>query len=565
MGVQVPDQQPPQQGGPSRGLLIVSAVALSIAIAGVAFGIGRLTAPTDETDAAPKLITTTTAAIVIETVGEPLDWSESGDFGERWPVTLVEHEGMVYFFGSPGLPFGPTTPEGSGLDAWASENGSDWESLGSVISAPALVRNVVSTPQGLIAIGTGAGGAPFVWRSPDARQWSASQLPDDGASQPGTQTDLSAAGANDEVVVVFGNSWFDPDQVILDAVGEDFPSYGMSYGGPSGPFTLYGPLGIPVFTATADELGLTDDQLSLLFGDQGQEGSTVWRSTDGASWITSEFDGGHVMSVTTNEDGELVALGYGMFGMEAWTSTDGVVWTSQSAVGEVDSLTPWNDGLGASRYLGRSAQLVYSDNGEDWETLGTEELLPDELSWSYYPLAAGEAGIAAVGHGYDESMDFDFAGPEPIVLEESGYTLTIDQERGSLIVADGNTEVLRLLMHSEQVHDEIVVDFPARTMTFLDPESGEALMTFTFDELEEAEQASFEGMEEGMDQQVFLFSPDGSAWSVQDVADFTGNEGSIDAMLVADDRVVAIVAEHSAIFPGPPSLPYVRIWTGLVP
>ena len=80
MGVQVPDQQPAQQGGPSRGLLIVSAVALSIAIAGVAFGIGRLTAPTDETDAAPKLITTTTAAIVIETVGEPLDWSESGDF-----------------------------------------------------------------------------------------------------------------------------------------------------------------------------------------------------------------------------------------------------------------------------------------------------------------------------------------------------------------------------------------------------------------------------------------------------------------------------------------------------
>jgi hypothetical protein len=287
--------------------------------------------------------------------------------------------------------------------------------------------------------------------------------------------------------------------------------------------------------------------------------------TNGASWITSEFDGGHVMSVTTNEDGELVALGYGMFGMEAWTSTDGVVWTSQSAVGEVDSLTPWNDGLVASRYLGRSAQIVYSDNGEDWETLGTEELLPDELSWSYYPLAAGGAGIAAVGHGYDESMDFDFAGPEPIVLEENGYTLTIDQERGSLIVADGNTEVLRLFMHSEQVHDEIVVDFPARTMTFLDPESGEALMTFTFDELEEAEQASFEGMEEGMDQQVFLFSPDGSAWSVQDVADFTGNEGSIDAMLVADDRVVAIVVGNSESFVGPPEIPYVKIWTGLVP
>jgi hypothetical protein len=138
MGVQVPDQQPTQQGGPSRGLLIVGFVALSIAIAGVAFGIGRLTAPTKEAEGAPS----TTTTIVIEAVGETLDWSEGADIGKTWPVGLVEHDGTVYFFGSPDVPFGPTVPEGSGLDAWASADGTGWNSLGTVISAPALVQSV---------------------------------------------------------------------------------------------------------------------------------------------------------------------------------------------------------------------------------------------------------------------------------------------------------------------------------------------------------------------------------------------------------------------------------------
>jgi hypothetical protein len=289
----------------------------------------------------------------------------------------------------------------------------------------------------------------------------------------------------------------------------------------------------------------------------------VWSSTDGAGWVVSEMELDHVMSVSTNENGELVALGYGMFGMEAWTSTDGLEWMSVGTVGEVDSLTAWNDGLIGVEYFGPSGEIVHSDDTENWEPLGAEQLLPTELSWSYWPLAVGGAGIATVAHGYDEFMEFE--APEPMALERDGYTLTIDQERGSIVVVDGETTVIRLPMGSERVPDEVVVDLAAETMTFLDPESGEALMTFTFAELDEAEQAPFEGMEGGMDSQVFLFSPDGSAWSVQDLADFAGTEGSIDAMVVTDDRVVAIVVGNSESFVGPPEIPYVKIWTGLVP
>jgi hypothetical protein len=239
-------------------LLIVGVIALLIAVAGVAFGIGRVTAPTEETEAASP--STTTATIVIETVGEPLDWSESADIGETWPVGLVEHGGTLYLFGTPDVPFGPEMPEGSGLDAWASDDGDGWESLGSVISSPALVREVVSTPQGLIAIGTDADGGPVVWISRDARQWSVSELPIDGSSQPGTQIDLSAAGANDEVVVVFGNSFFNPEDLVRDAIEDEFGDLGdfggMGFGGPAGPFIVYGPLGIPILSATAEELDI---------------------------------------------------------------------------------------------------------------------------------------------------------------------------------------------------------------------------------------------------------------------------------------------------------------------
>lgn len=561
MGENQPGAAPPPEGGFGRGVLIVGAIALFIAVAGVAFGIGRLTAPSVETDAASP--STTTITIAIEAVGETLDWSESADIGETWPVGLVEYDGMLYLFGTPDVPIGPEMPEGSGLDAWASDDGSGWESLGSIISSPALVQEVVSTPRGLIAMGTDADGRPVVWISPDARDWTLSPLPSDGTSQPGTQTDLSAAGANDEVVVVFGSTFFNPDDLIMEAIGEEFEDYGIGYGGPAGLFTVYGPLGIPVFSATAEELGIDPEQLEAAFGEQGPERVTVWSTADGANWVTSEVGLDHVTSVSTNADGELVALGYGRFGMEAWISTDGVEWTSKGTIGEVEQLTAWNDGVVALEYFGPNQEFVYSEDGETWDPLGEAPPLPEELSWSYWPLAAGGAGIATVAHGHDEFMEFE--GPEPMVLERDGYTLTIDQERGSIVVADGETTLIRLAMGSERVPDELFVDLDAETMTFLDPESGEALMTFTFDEIQEAEESSFEGMGEGMDRQVFLFSPDGSGWSVQDLADFAGTEGSIDALFVADDRVVAIVVERSESFTGPPSLPSVRIWTGLVP
>ena len=545
-------------------------------IALFAFGAGRLTVPSNATGTVAGPTSTTTTLEVA--VGEPLVWEQTGDIGEIWPVALLEHNGTLYLFGTSQIPFESQSEEPTDLEAWASTDGTSWESLGATIPAPASVQSVVSTPRGLMALGeSGPNGPPFVWISSDGVSWSASELPMTAPAQPGSMTYMQAAGANDQAFVVFGSTFVNPDRVIFDALPDQYKTdqgdpYGMSFGGPPFTATIYGPLGIAVFSATAEDLGLTDDEVELLMrgGPFEEEGTTLWRSTDGQSWESSLIEQGQIDQVWTRPDGVLLASGYGFAGMETWTSADGIEWDRQPATDEVNIRGPWNDGLIGSRYFGPGEELVYSPNGEGWSPMGAEAALPEELSWNYRHVASGDAGIAAVAVGYDEFMDggMEFGEPEPIVLEKDGYILTVDEMRGRLVLAAGEDEILSLFLHSERIHEEVVADFPNRTMTFLDPDTLEPLVTFTFDEIEAAENAafgSFQDLEMGREQQVFMFSADGARWSAQDLGGVIGDGQDVSGLVVAGERVVAVVSTFQQTFSGPPRIPSVQIWTALVP
>ena len=576
MGVEVPEESQ-SDASPSRLPLLIGLIGVGLMIALFAFGVGRLTAPSSEVGTATGPTSTTTTLEIA--VGEPLTWEQAGDLGEVWPIALLEHDGTLYLFGSSQIPFESQSDEPTDLEAWASTDGTSWESLGSVIPAPASVQSVVSTPRGLMALGeSGPDGPPSVWMSTDGTSWSASELPTTEPAQPGSMTYMQAAGANDEAFVVFGSTFVNADQVIFDALPEQFKTdqgdpYGMGFGGPPFTATIYGPLGLAVFTATAEDLGFTEEQVELLMqgGPFEEEGTTLWRSSDGQSWETSLIEGGQIEQVWTGSDGVLLASGYGFAGMETWTSVDGIEWDRQPATDEVNIRGPWNDGLIGSRYFGPGEELVYSPDGEEWSAMGAEAALPEELSWNYHPVTAGDAGIAAVANGYDEFMDMgmEFEEPEPIVLEKDGYTLTADQMRGRLVLTSGDDEVLSLFMHSERVHDEVVADFPAKTLTFLDPDTLEPLVTFTFQEIEEAEEAAFgafgEMQEVGGEQQVFMFSADGAHWTAHDLGSVFGEDQDVSELLVARDRVVAVVAQYEQNFSGPPVPPRVQLWTALVP
>jgi hypothetical protein len=554
-----------------------------ILFAGVVFFVGRVGPPSDPSQAVPTTAATTTAPTtttpriteVIPRLGEPLEWQPSRDFGELFPIAIVDHEGILYLFGTPDA---PRTREGGGaVLAWVSgDGGTTWESLGTVIPASRhSVQSVISTSQGLVAVGADrVDGGPRVWRSPDGVRWSATDLPAVGPGTPGWSTWVQAAGATDDLLVVFGSTVFDAQHLIVDSLpdhlrpGEDEFLYGMSWGGPPFRLTIYAPLGVPVFSADAAELGLTDAQVASLFPGPEMDGVTVWTSSDGgASWDVSEMEASHIDHLAATPDGDLIATGYGRAGGPGvWISADGLQWERQSLVASsAHGITPWDGGLIGVRDSVWGPDIVRSADGRAWESFGIHRLLEEGFSWYLDRIVVGPGGIATVAHGHDDRPTVRTE-LERLLLEKDGYRLTFDEGRWSLVLSAGETEVLRLSLDGDRVRDEVTADFRERTMSFFDPVTGEALVTFTFDELEGAQSAMWP-TEPHEFRQVVLFSPDGKAWSVHDVSAGVGESGSVSALRVTADRVIAIITRHSAETTGTrrPAAPTMELWAGLIP
>ena len=518
-------------------------------------------------------VTTTTTTLSTSTsevdsdpilrVGEPLRWQPAGSIEDAWPLSIVEHEGMLYLFTTEGFDFG--SPGGTGLDAWVSEDGSTWEPRGRVIASPHLVQSVTSTSRGLMAIGTNGGdGSPRVWMSSDARVWSELELPSDVSDPPaGSRTYFQTTWAGDDLLLVFGGTYVDLQQIIVDALPEtlhpavDGYRYGMSYGGNPFQVTIQGPLGIAVFSATAEELGLTEDQINLLEGQWIETPVTVWSSVDGESWASFELEASSVSAVTPGPNGGLIMVGYGIRGERAtWTSSNGFEWEPGVSIGMPDIVVPWNGGLIGTRYSGTNPDLVHSENGEEWESFGVDQLLANDLSWFLDQLSAGGTGAAVVAHSFDSS-DEGFRS-EPVVLEKEGYTLLSDNSRGALVLERDDSVVLELSLFSEQVQEGVTVDFETQTITFLDPETNQTLVTFTFEEVEQAEIAAYGSGGTG-ELQILLFTQNGLEWSVQEMGRIVGEDRVIGKVLVTESGVITATYEYPNVTGQPPA-PDIEMW-----
>ncbi|HEX6146159.1 MAG TPA: hypothetical protein VF083_05225, partial [Acidimicrobiia bacterium] len=423
----------------------------------------------------------------------------------------------------------------------------------------------ISTSQGLIAIGTsGEDGSPRVWMSADAGLWIEAELPIDVSYAPaGLRTHLHTAWAGDELLLVFGSTTVDLQQIIVDALPEAVrPAigshrYGMGWGGSPFQITIEGPLGIPVFSATAEELGLTEELIELLEGPGIVNPVMVWSSLDGETWTRFELEASYVNVVTPHPGGGLMMIGYGMQGeLATWTSSSGFEWEPANSIGMPDMMVPWNGGLIGTRYSGSYPVLVHSDDGEEWESFGVDRLLSQDLSWYFDQPSAGGAGAAVVAHGYNPSGE-SFA-PGPLVLEKDGYTLTRDNSESVLVLAKGDSVVLELTLFSEQVEEGATVDFETETITFSDPETGRALVTFTFEEIELAETAAYEVP--GRERQILLFTEDGLEWSVQEMGRIVGEDRAIGTLLVTERGVIATTYASPNVTAGSPPAPDIEMW-----
>jgi hypothetical protein len=497
-------------------------------------------------------------------LGAPLVLRESRDVGVMEPVAVVEHDGNLVLLGKAAW-------DADSLLAWVSgDGGITWEAAGTVIADS--VGEVVSTPQGLIAFGIDRPeGAPRIWRSQDGLRWSPTDLPAVGHDGPGWYTWFTAAAATDDLLVVFGKASFDAWRVIADAVRshlgleEGEPLHGLHWEGPPLVAHIQQPPGIAVFSATAADLGLTAEEEAFILGSGSLPPVTaVWASRDGGtSWEVTEVEASSIYDAWPTPAGDVMALvSHGDFfgSPEVWVSADGIEWERRS-LPIAYPVSPWDGGLISVVHLGGRPDIVHSSEGER-VSFGISRLFPEgPYEWHFTATAVGPAGLVTVAHGWSGSSGA--AGPERVSLEKDGYVLTLDDSMGLAVLSTGDTEVLRIPLWEDRVAEEVVADLGARTMTFLHPVTGEPLVTFTFDELDEASSAMWPH-DEDIFRQVMLFSTDGVVWSLEELPEADGRHGAVSILHVASDRVIAVVTRYPVRAPGYRA-PSVDVWLALIP
>jgi hypothetical protein len=182
-------------------------------------------------------------------------------------------------------------------------------------------------------------------------------------------------------------------------------------------------------------------------------------------------------------------------------------------------------------------------------------MLANDVSWYFDQLSAGGTGAAVVAHGYDSS-DMSFV--ESVVLEKEGYTLTTDDARSTLVLERDDSMVLRIPLYS-QVQEGVTVDFETETITFLDPETNRTLVTFTFEEVEEAEMTAY-GSAGSRERQILLFTQNGLEWSVQEMGRIVGEDHGIGKVLVTENGVITATYEYPNVSTGLPPAPDIDMW-----
>ncbi len=405
----------------------------------------------------------------------------------------------------------------------------------------------------------------MVWRSSDGVEWSASTLPTIGPDIDGLRALPFAVAGTDDLVVALGRPGLDVQQLIAEVLPEGYdPSalnqWGIRWGGPPFRVTVYGPLGIPVLDATAQDLGLDDEQLGPLFAEPQNTG--VWLSPDGENWDVYALDNASVQSVVSTPQGTILATGHGGFGVASWDSSDGIVWREQSSPGSPDRVVSWSGGLIAVNSSVSTNVLKVSVTGQEWAPVDVSDLLSPELSWHVGDISAGDAGFTAIAHGIDRTPTF--VEPDPVRLERGDIVLVTNRARSAVILSRDDEEILRIPSYLQTVPDDVRVDFVTETITFFEPGSESPLVTFTFDEIDQPQQVANPAIDID-DTQLLLHATDVTNWQAEPLDKAFGPDRQASMVRVANNRLVAVVTEQPAPWFAPPEPSVIELWSAPLP
>ena len=319
----------------------------------------------------------------------------------------------------------------------------------------------------------------------------------------------------------------EPGEEFYDEIAEGF----FAEPEVSPPVVMVGPIGgqfqvaeLPVEGFPNAIVGTDEGFIATVFGfDTG--GTAVFRSPDGVTWTAVErfqgiADGSDFSDVTIASDGD-VAL---------------------AIVVDFDG--------------GEAPVVLTSDDlGNSW----TESGIATELFNIFPQPVGGPAGFATLIEGTTEPGNF--FGPEVVEVVQGEFVMEIrlNEDGGSLRNVDGT--VIHEDVSFEEAFDlggipgVLRIEPPNDDAVWLDPETGEVLVVFTFDEITGAIDEAFISFEESeaFNEPAFLselwFSADGENWTLIETLTPNQNaEGFTFIAGVGDDEILLLTES----FPIPP-------------
>ena len=502
--------------------------------------------------------------------GEPLAWESAMILDDSYPIALFDHEGWIYLFSTERPDFGAY--EQGGLRGWRSGDGASWEPLGQVIGEGHAIRQVAPSGQGLVAVEARTDGTGFaLWQSANGVDWTVDEVSVEGLD-PGEGFSPIAAGGSDVVMVVAANTYVDVYGRLRQGLSEqggaelDLASlgWGVEVVGEDVEFPLYGPLGFPLLVLTAEDLGLSPDEIEAVIADSRGRDPTavVWSRTGEAGWQKAEIPGASsIEAIRDRRDGRVMAFGYGRTGFTTWSSTDGLNWVQAEAFQGPYRMDDWRGRLVGPSDTGRPTVVAMAED-DSWEAIGPAEHFPNELDWSISATGAGPAGVVAAIIGWDMNAFPEVELGDPPQITSQGTTLTLDLSASSYSLETADGANYRWSM-SETTPEGLSVDMEAAAIVFHDPDSGRALASFPIEDIAKAQNSYWAGRGFTAPHRAFAFTPDGSDWTIQD-GEAIGEDIEVMFLEVTGTHVVAAGIDSQAVFD--PSLsPGLGLWSAPIP
>lgn len=208
---------------------------------------------------------------------------------------------------------------------------------------------------------------------------------------------------------------------------------------------------------------------------------------------------------------------------------------------------------------------MISDDGESWSATGLSENFPDALPWAPITLGAGEGGVAMFVRGdgrrsptQPRSLELTAPDGSPFLLVHQGgeFVMISDDGRSRWVLNDASRS---------ELDDSIEIDVAKKRLTLLHPETGQDWVSFTFEELQQANREySRDLMQSVQPWGVMVFTGNGEEWAIQDMAPEIGDHTTIWLLEVTGDRIVAVLRNtlDTLINSGSPGL---EIWSAPIP